>query len=174
MHGYDFNSRAVYLARLSEEYSGDLANFDCGDPVMNEFLCTQAMDEQEKGMNHTILLYYYGELAAFCSICADSIRLAKSEKETENVPYEVVPAIKIARLGRSTKHKGLGLGRFLIDYVKDIADDLTTSTLGIRFLTLDSYPDRVEYYRNLGFLENEAYKRRTETVSMRADIFDEE
>lgn len=160
------------MARLSEEYLGDLANFDCGDEEMNDFLTTQAFPEQQIGMNNTILLYYYGELAAFCSICADSLRLGHSERETEDVPYEVVPAIKIARLGRNIKQKGQGLGKFLIDYVKSVAEELASSTLGVRFITVDSYPEKVNYYHSLGFIENTTGKARRRTVSMRADIFD--
>jgi len=170
-----FNSKAVLLVRLSEAELSDLNNFDCNDEEMNEFLRDEALLEQETGMNCTVLLYYYGELTAFCSICCDSIPLSRRERKDEDISAAYkVPSIKIARIGRSVKYKEYGFGRFLIDYVKDIAFELGTSRLGVRFLTLDAYPNRFEYYQSLGFIRNEALKTSPNgNISMRADIFEE-
>ncbi len=55
------------------------------------------------------LLYIGGDLAAFCSICADRLRLASHETDAE-WPRSVVPAVKIARLGRSVRLRDLGVG----------------------------------------------------------------
>ncbi|MCL6638347.1 MAG: GNAT family N-acetyltransferase [Firmicutes bacterium] len=168
-----FNPKAVLLARLTEDEIRDLANFDCDDEEMNRFFRIEAFDEQERGMNTTILLYYRGELAAACSICCDAISLSKQEKEEEGVPYAKVPAIKIARLGRDIKFKGLGFGRLLIDYVKSTAFDLNDETVGVRFLTLDAYPQKIGYYEALGFVKNQNKRpSRDGNISMRADIFD--
>lgn len=168
-----FNPKAVLLARLSEEELPDLANFDCGDAEMNRFLQEEAYEEQDKGLNSTILLYYEGILAAFCSVCCDSIPLSDTEREDGKLPPYKIPSIKIARLGRDVRYRGLSFGKFLVDYCKDMAYELAKSKLGIRFLTLDSYPNRVDYYGELGFIKNEAInKSRTFNLSMRADIFD--
>lgn len=172
--GQEFNEEVVRLARLTEDKIQDLANFDCGDDEMNRFFHEEVLHEQEIGMNTTILLYYNEELAAACSICCDAITLNPEEKKIEEVPYAKVPAIKVARLGRDIKFKNLKLGKFLVDYIKSIAYDLNDSTVGVRFLTLDAYPKRVNYYREeLGFIINEYTKRKDGLpVSMRADIFD--
>jgi len=170
----DINLKAVLLVRLSEAELPDLEAFDCGDAEMNSFLKDEAYSEQESGMNSTILLYYQGELAAFCSVCCDSIPLSKKEREEEKIEAAYkVPAIKIARLGRAFKYKDYGLGSFLIDYVKDIAFELSTSKVGVRFLTLDAYSGKEQYYSDKGFIRNEAMNKRMDgTVSMRADVFD--
>ncbi|MDI6711115.1 MAG: GNAT family N-acetyltransferase [Bacillota bacterium] len=162
------------MARLTEEELPDLAKFDCGDEKMNCFLKDEAFDEQERGMNSTILLYYEGALVAFCSICSDSIRLSREEREAEGVSYYKVPAIKIARLGRDIRFRGRYFGAWLVEYVKGLAFRLSKTQLGVRFITLDAYPDRVKYYESLGFMQNEEESRRRScsTVSMRADVFD--
>ncbi|MTI86021.1 MAG: hypothetical protein FH756_19515 [Firmicutes bacterium] len=66
------------------------------------------------------------------------------------------------------------MGRLLVDYVKDIAYRLNQDTVGVRFLTLDAYPAKVNYYKDgLNFTVNQAIKVRPDRpVSMRIDIFD--
>lgn len=170
---YSFNTDAVELVRLTIEEVSDLVHFDCGDDEMNQFLRDEALDEQDIGMNSTILLYYEDSLAAFCSLCCDSIRLSKEESAQQDIPYYKVPAIKIARLGRSVTYKKYGFGSFLIDYIKNTAVELSRTTLGVRFITLDAYPNRVEYYQSLGFVRNQAIKIPSSgNVSMRADIYE--
>lgn len=169
----EINPKAVHLVRLSEDELPDLVDFDCGDQEMNRFLKEEAFDEQAIGMNSTVLLYYMGSLAAFCSVCCDSIPLSTKEQREEEIPRYKVPSIKIARLGRSVRFSGYGFGGFLINYVKSVAFELGTSRVGVRFLTLDAYPNKVKYYEGFGFVRNEAMKPGPSgNVSMRADIFD--
>ncbi len=165
------NVKAIVLAGLTAEDAGELAYFDCGDSDMNEFLREESLDQQMQNLSKTYLLYYMGELAAFCSICADSIKLHYEEKQGERLSRNVAPAIKIARLGRDIKFSGLGLGRFMISYVASLARELSNS-LGIRYITIDAYPDKADYYRSIGFVPNEAYRSHTRTVSMRVGIYD--
>lgn len=169
------NPKAILLAKLTEEEFGDLANFDCADAAMNEFLKSEAYNEQELGMNYTTLLYYEGELAGFYSICTDSIKLSEDEK-SEDLIYTNVPAIKIARIGRDIKFKGLQIGTFLIKHVIHRALEINSELCGVRMITLDAYPHRVEYYESLGFKGNQhrmyTGKGRT-TLSMRYDIYSE-
>lgn len=171
---YKFNPKAVKLVKLTEIELSDLAIFNCGDSEMNEFFREYAFSEQQMGMNTTILLYYMGELAAACSICCDAIPLSKTEKDDEGIPYPRVPAIKVARLGRSIKFRDCKFGKFFVEYIKQLAYELNEDTVGVRFLTLDAYSNKVGYYKEeLGFIENEAVKSKEgRPVSMRADIFD--
>jgi predicted GNAT family N-acyltransferase len=169
MPSFNFNMKAVLLAVLTAEDSVDLANFDCGDEELNCFLQEEALDEQEQKLNKTILLYYKGELAAYCSLCADNIRLSDSEMQDSSLTRKVVPAIKIARLARDKNFTEMGFGRFLIKYAIKLANDLTDS-MGMRFITVDAYPDKLKFYSSVGFVPNESYQSRTQNVSMRLDI----
>lgn len=174
MSELQINLKAIHLVRLSDDELPDLLGFDCADDEMNSFLCNEAFNEQEIGMNNTVLLYYMGTLAAFCSICCDSIPLSKKERDDQEIPRYKVPAIKVARLGRDVRFKGCSFGKFLIDYIKNTAFEISTTKVGVRFLTLDAYLHRVGYYESLGFIRNEAMRvnPHNNTVSMRADIYE--
>ncbi len=169
MSSFEFNMKALLLAGLTAEDSADLANFNCGDDELNRFLQEEALNEQEQKLNKTVLLYYKGELAAYCSLCADSIRLSDSEMQDDGLPRSVAPAIKIARLARDRSFKEMGFGRFLIKYAVILTNDLTDS-MGMRYITVDAYPGKLDFYRSVGFVPNEAYKSRAQNVSMRLDI----
>lgn len=148
MQHYEKKPETFRLARLTEVELPDLAAFDCDDPEMNRFLKEEAFEEQERGLNATILLYYEGSLAAFCSICSDAITLSSEEKEEDGFPYSKVPAIKIARIGRHMEFRDKRLGAWLIEYVKNLAFELATSQLGVRFVTM-IYNRRLSEKRSL-------------------------
>jgi len=172
------NSKAILLAKLTEKELYDLANFNCGDDEMNCFLKDESLIEQEYGMNTTMLLYYTGKLACFYSICTDSLKLTDEELEQieDEISYSTVPAIKIARLGRDISFNGLGLGKCMIKHVIHQALEIDENLCGVRMITLDAYPHRVDYYKSLGFKENlhRMYQGKNKsTVSMRYDIYSE-
>ncbi len=151
------NPKAIVLARLTENEFPHIGRFNCGDEEMNKFLRDEAHTEQAMGMNSTVLLYYQGDLAAFCSVCCDAIPLSQAEREEERITVDYkAPAIKIARLGRDVNFKGIGLGQILIEYVKNMAYELSTTKVGVRFITADAYLERVDYYGRLGFIPNQA------------------
>ncbi|MDD3880380.1 MAG: hypothetical protein PHP26_10430 [Syntrophomonas sp.] len=171
MFDLKFNTKAVVLARLSEEEISDLANFDCGDSEINYFLQEEAFLEQEIGLNSTILLYYEGKLVAFCSLCCDSITLSKEERQIDGHTRYRVPAIKLARLGRDISWKGLGFGAYLVEYTKNLAFELSRSKLGVKYITIDAYENRIDFYAGLGFVLNQALKPMSNgAMSMRYNI----
>lgn len=165
--------RKVLIITMDEKDSEHLHAFDCEDIEMNRFFHNECFEEQGYGLNKTYVLYYCGELASLCSICADRISLASSEQDEFKLPRSSVPAVKIARLGREKRFRELKLGRYLMEYVQYKILQLSDEHLGIRFITLDAYPNRVTYYESLGFIQNIQQDNRKGTVSMRFDIFSE-
>lgn len=169
------NRKAILLAKLTEEELGDLANFDCNDNEMNRFLKEEAYNEQQLGMNNTTLMYYEGILAGFYSVCADSLRLAE-EEQSKDLVYATVPAIKIARIARDIRFRDLEIGKFLINHAIHKALEIDNESCGVRMITLDAYPHRVEYYESQKFKRNEHrmyHGKNRPTVSMRYDIYSE-
>jgi predicted GNAT family N-acyltransferase len=164
--------RHILIGTLNESDLSHIDTFDCSDDIMNAFLKTECFKEQEKGLNKTYVLYYKGELAAFCSICADKINLGKDEQTGHELPRGSVPAVKVARLGRDKRFAELRLGRMLLDYVRMEMLELSQKALGIRFITLDAYEHRVPYYSSIGFVRNSNQGKNSPTVSMRLDIFE--
>lgn len=194
----DFNIDELEIAKLSEENLDDLANFDCsgdwkpdnqddeiikeGEEDINNFLRHDAYIQQQQGMNTTYLFYYNNNIVAFVSLTADSIKLSNKEKKKSELPYRDVPAVKIGRLGADYRFKKRGIGTFVINFVKAMAYNLSQgldvrgepigTSMGIRYLTLDSYKHNIDYYMKQDFVKNQSDKYADqETVSMRYDLF---
>ncbi|WP_316571333.1 GNAT family N-acetyltransferase [Neobacillus sp. YIM B06451] len=165
--------RSFFVDLFNEDDLRYLGGFDCGDQIMNDFYKTEEFfQEMQLGLNATYALFFKGELAVLCSICADRINLAQDEKEENAFPRGAVPAIKIARIGREIRFKENRLGKLMIDYIiLKILKDYHKS-IGVRMITLDAYPNRVSFYEDLGFKVNKNQGRNNPNVSMRLDIFD--
>ena len=116
----NINTEDIKLVRISQEHKDILASFDCVNTNeklkergfkskkikkflaysenINHFLKSEALEEQEQGLNTTFLLMKQDSLIGFISLCNDSIRLAFEEKQEDSVPYANIPSLKIARL----------------------------------------------------------------------------
>lgn len=162
------------LVRLSEEYQNSLTNFDCLNPDeifpehyssrhrkkfrqhslnVNLFLTTEALQEQNEGLNTTHLLFYKEILIGFISLCTDSIRLELDEREAAGVPYANIPALKIARLAIDKHYQGKGLGKFMIEFAVSKAVSIREAA-GVKFITVDCYEHRLSYYEKHDFIQN--------------------
>jgi hypothetical protein len=187
----------IEIAKLSDENLEDLAIFDCSgdweptDPIeevikegendINDFIKHDALKQQKMGLSNTYLFYYKSEIISFVTILADSIKLSNREKQSAELPYKEVPAIKIGRLGTHYKVKGMGIGCFVIEFVKTLAFNLTQgqdvfgegigTSIGVRYVTLDSYTNNLEFYQKRGFIQNLSgeYDGKS-TFSMRYDL----
>lgn len=141
---------------------------------MDDFLHYEALSEQRLGTSTTHLLLNDDatELIAYISLCADAIPLGMKEREEEDMHYSTSPALKIARLAVASNYQGKGIGRDMVEFALNTADDMT-QYCGIVFLTLDCYEHRVPFYEHLGFKRNQiqTYQREYDSpISMRANI----
>lgn len=161
----EMNPKAVLLMKFCEEELPDLPTFDSGDSATNDFLWNESFYEQERGLSTTTLLYYNGILAGFITMCCDAIPLCKEENGTEAT--ETIPAIKL-RYGVDLKFKDYDLDSFIIDWTKTVAFDLWNSTVGVRFLTVDTDASKEEFFASKGFVRNRADSNGI--ISMRLDI----
>lgn len=194
----NINEEDIEIAKLSEDNMGDLAIFDCsgdwvpttpeeseikaGEIDINDFIKNDALKQQDMRLSNTYLFYYQGLVISFVTILADSIKLSNREKSKAELPYKEVPAIKIGRLGTHCKARGQGIASFVIEFVKTLAfnlsigkdvfgEDIGTS-IGVRYVTLDSYQNNLRFYEKRGFTKNlnAEYDGRS-NVSMRQDLY---
>jgi GNAT superfamily N-acetyltransferase len=154
--------------------------FDCGRPDQNVFLHEHAWADQQEWISTTFLFFVEGLLAAYATLCLDSIPLARDERGP--IRYGRVGAVKLAQLGVHLSFQGHGVGTRVVDFAVQAARR-TGQRIGCRYLTLDSQPDLTEWYAGQGFLRNrlgqeervrDAVKHRRDParipVSMRFDL----
>ena len=122
---------------------------------MDSFLKTESYEEQEKGLNttHLFLDTESNKIAAYISLCNDSIQLNFTERNYAGYSYTTIPALKIARLAVATDYQHRGIGNLLIQFSAYIGMQLQKLS-GIALLTLDCYEHRVSFYESLGFVKN--------------------
>lgn len=159
----------IKIEKLSRIH--DTSKFDCGDEDINEFLKKDALMWQERKLAVTRIFVYNDEIIGFSCTSADSIKLDLEERKNENgldqKKMKEVPAIKIGRLGRSLKYKDQKVGEFILKWTIGHVLELSDST-GIRFVTVDSYPKKVEWYELFGFKQNlNGHYKKSKNVSMR-------
>lgn len=124
---------------------------------MDDFLKFEALVEQNLKANKTHLFIDDSEecrkLMGFVSLCTDSIHLDIEELQSCGVPYQSVPALKIARLATDVNYQCRGIGKTMIDFSVYVACNIR-KFVGVKFITLDCYKHRLSYYQNQNFILN--------------------
>lgn len=161
----------VIIEKLSAGLKTD--SFDCGDDDINNFLKCDALVYQQKKLAVTLVFHFKEEIIGFFCCSGDSIRLRTKEKEDgklDNKRIREFPAVKIGRIGRCRKYRGQKLGEKILDWAIGYIESISEK-IGVRFITLDSYPNRVVIYEKTGFKKNlhKDYSKRKH-VSMRFDL----
>jgi GNAT superfamily N-acetyltransferase len=129
----------------------DLSGFDCGNPDFNEFLLEDALRDFRDNFSVTHIGRIRGEPAAYvCLVAAAYQTAAISHAATLRYPYRNLPAVKIARIATDLRFQGKGLGRGLVEYSMAIARRVRT-LVGCHLLVTDALPERVNWYRDMGF-----------------------
>ena len=123
---------------------------------MDDFLKTEALDEQTKRLNTTHLFIDKdtNRIIAFISLCNDSLKLEIDERSGLEIQYSSVPAVKIARLAVSNNYQHCGIGKMLIQFAAYMTEKIS-QTSGAAFITLDCYKHRISYYEEIGFVINQ-------------------
>ena len=170
---FNINFNEIQVHRLSHIH--DTSNFDCGDNDINDFLKEDALKWQDKRLAVTRIFVYNEEIIGFFCSSADSLKLKTKERKEESKLHEKrireIPAIKIGRLGRSIKYKNYCLGIFILEWAIGYVLEISKQT-GVRFVTVDAYPRKTEWYEKIGFKRNlhKDYNERKD-VSMRYCLY---
>ena len=124
------------------------------------------------------LFYSSMKKIGFVSIAADSLKLNFDEKQSYNIhqkKLEDVPAVKLARLAVNKIFQKQGIGtnilKWVIGYVLECSE-----MVAIRFITVDAYHDKLNFYQKFIFLvnQNKHYTKKNNKVSMRYDLLNKE
>jgi GNAT superfamily N-acetyltransferase len=96
----------------------DRASFDCGEPVLNEFLRRYARKSHDKGAAKTFLAISKSDgktILGYYSLCPASLEYARApEIVRKGLARHDLPVFRLARLAVSRPVQGQGLGGQLI------------------------------------------------------------
>ncbi len=170
---------------LSKGYR--IEDFSCIIEEYSAYLKKNAFTFHDAYVSKTHLLVNKknGDIVAYMVLVTDSIKLSEEEKiecKIESIPFGAFPALKIGKLavaiGYSETYKGIG--SLMIELARGMVHDINEMGVACKFITIDAdiehNPTAIEFYIKNGFRPNEKHnpKNRTETISMRLDVFNEE
>lgn len=158
--------------------------FDCGVKDYNDFIVHDAAHYTNEHISsvHLLLDRETQDVLGYVALLTDSFRLDAEEKKRTNlhdIPFSIVPAMKIGKLAVSQKHSGMKIGSYLLWLSLGFAEMLNETGIACRFITVDADVEfdesTPEFYLRNGFEFNEHrdYQSRTKNKSMRYDMFTE-
>ena len=137
----------------------DLSGFDCGEPVLNDWLKHRAL-RNESRFSRTYVVCSGNRVVAYFCIAAGSVeRAAAPGKVRRNAP-ETIPVSVIGRLAVSRDHAGHGLGTdILSDALRRIA--IASRSIGIGAVLVHAKDDEAKrfYTSRAEFIEYPADSR---------------
>lgn len=170
----DFRSLVI------EPYKSDIRKtfeFDCGEPSLNDFLCSDEVNNyQEQLLGRTFLVFYKGNIVAYYTISAGSLRketVAGSKSVGNILNIEEIPSVIIGRLAVDRRYQRLGIGEYLVQ--KIIMESLSRKDLAARLVLVQAKNEAFDFYTECGFefvKETRRERNRFKTQGTRTMFFD--
>ena len=130
----------------------ELAQFDCSEPALNEFLQRYAGQNDRRNLGKTFVATALGStlVAGYYTMAAGSIRF---EHVPEKLPRYPIPVILVARLAVNGAQQGRGLGALLLmdalARAERVARDLGAFAVNVRA----KHDEAKAFYLKYGFRE---------------------
>lgn len=160
---------SYHLTDISDKT--DVSSFNCGDDDLNDFLLSDALQNQEDWLSRTHILCSAENIPmGYFTITLDTLhkgRLALSDK-IGGYPYQKYPAVKLARLAVDTRFQNCGIGKLLMKHFFIAAYGLMKEGGG-RFITVDAKNSARGFYQRFGFRAVPSQKN-DEIISMYLDF----
>jgi GNAT superfamily N-acetyltransferase len=131
-----------------------VADFDCGQAALNDWLKCRAPGNQQSKTTKTWVVTETGsrEVVAFYASCTGSVLHSTAPKRIGQVQPEQLPALLLARMGVDQKHQGRGVGVALLKHFVLKAMEVSAS-VGVRLLLVHAKNEETNgVYAHSGFL----------------------
>lgn len=131
----------------------DLSGFDCGEPVLNDWLLQRALKNESRFSRTYVVCDGQKVVAYFCISAGAVERTAAPSKVRRNAP-DTIPVSIIGRLAVSRDHAGKGLGAdILADALRRIA--VAAQNIGIGAVLVHAKNDAAKnfYLKCAEFIE---------------------
>lgn len=143
------------IERLASRH--DRSAFDCGKPLLTDWLRTRATQDARRGLSRTFVAVRPGEAAVLGDYSLASHHVAHdllpAEESRDVPPTWPIPVVLLARLATDRTVQGQGLGKvLLIDALRRSLH--VAEQLGIRAVEVDALDDQArDFYLHFGFRE---------------------
>jgi predicted N-acetyltransferase YhbS len=130
-----------------------LESFDCGKPVMNEWLLRHALQAQNRGSARAFVVAEDDRVVGYYSLTVGQVDTLQTPERIRNgMGQYPLPVAILARLAVSIHHQGRGVGRGLLqDAVRRTL--LIADQAGIRALLAHPLDDDASrFYLRFGFV----------------------
>lgn len=130
----------------------DVSAFDCGEPVLNDWLRRRALQNQQSGASSTYVILDETRVVGYYSLAAGSVaRETAPGRIRRNVP-DPVPVVVLGRLAVDRVFQGQGFGRALLrDAVLRTLQ--AADIIGIRAILVHALSERAKrFYEQCGFV----------------------
>ena len=149
------------------------ANFFCGNPDLDEYIHSDAQQNENALFSKTYYLCLKSvnrtsPAVSFVVLAADCIQLDNKEKKffPNDLRYREYPAVKICRLGVRRENQHQNIGTYMLYLVRHLF--LAGTRAGCRFITADVYNAKspLHFYQKNGFefLSKDDAARSTRTL----------
>jgi GNAT superfamily N-acetyltransferase len=136
--------------RLAADH--DLASFDSGSPVLDDWLRRRALPNQESGASRTYVIRAGQRVIGYYALAAGAIAPAEATGRTRRNMRDPVPVMVLGRLAVDARYQSRGLGRALLRDA--ILRTLQAADIaGIRAILVHAISeDAKRFYERCGFL----------------------
>ena len=132
--------------------SHEIAEFDCGNDTLNEWLTKRALKNQNSGPSRTFVICQDNQVIGYYALASGSVeRMATPKSISRNMP-EPIPVMVLGRLAIDTRMQGQGLGSALLKGA--LLRTLSVSkNVGIRAILVHAISENARrFYLSYGFL----------------------
>ena len=147
-------AETTWIIEPFERRRHDRSGFDCGVPLLNDWLATKAGQFDRKDLARTYVLVAPGEpsVKGYYSLSSHAVVFeALPKDQTKGLPQIDVPVVLLGRLAVDRSLQGQHLGEYLLIDALRRAEYLATK-IGIRAIEVHAINDAAKgFYTKYGF-----------------------
>lgn len=131
----------------------DLSQFSCGKPVLDHWLKTRALSNQQKGFTAVLVVHEAGRVVGYYGLAPTAVVPAVLPRSIRTgQPPDPVPCLLLGQLATDTGWAGQGIGTGLVKHALQRCVQAAT-LIGGRALMVNAVDaEAAEFWRRRGFL----------------------
>ncbi|MGH7783917.1 MAG: GNAT family N-acetyltransferase [Candidatus Binatia bacterium] len=130
----------------------DVSAFDCGEPVLNDWLRRHALQNQRSGASSMYVISDERRVVGYYSLAAGSVARETAPRRVRRAVPDPVPVVVFGRLAVDQAFQSQGLGRALL---RDAALRTLQAAdiIGVRAILVHALSERAKrFYEECGFV----------------------